>query len=266
LNKIWDRFFLNEEDNKFARFNKAAIGKMHDEDAYDAIYNSHVIRANFHKITPLHEAYIAKKLGRGAFGIAMLLSNDHVFKIFKLWDGGGGEESHDWKIYSKMYQQSGQGTTSSLVVYDMGWIVEDKLAFIETNRVYTIREYFDMTGRALGQRLPPIGYVSEIIKWMLQRADKPELTKPESVAKKIVNYVFNGGKGKDDFRNSMLVHITNLKTQYKWTIEEINSLITTLVEFSQEHGVEAYDIHSNNLGVATYTPGGSGVKFVIFDF
>jgi hypothetical protein len=262
--KNWDRFLLAEqlkEENEVFKHNRRFLAS---EWAVTGYFDEHSLFVNLHKVTPLYESKIVKYLGGGVYGRAFLLENDHVFKLFSFWENNDNEDSKDWKIYKRMYKSQTDGSTSSLVVYDLG-MVYPGVAFVETNRVYTLMEYFQMTDRPVADVTGVMGValLQGAIRSMFYNGRDRDSNKklmgasPFALAKRLFD-----NKEKFEYLEAQIDSLTDSQ----WTEAEVKSLMGTLIEFIQKHSNQKYDIHGQNIGVATYTPGGNNVKFVIFDF
>ncbi len=109
----------------------------------------HLIKSEIHeivdlcyeKIDALKHNKIQRKLGSGSYGTAMLMSNDHVLKLYR-----PDLDEDEWYKTMQTAAFSGKGSRNMLMVYDHGKVTEN-LAYAEISRVIDLRSFLKMSDR-----------------------------------------------------------------------------------------------------------------------
>lgn len=230
LKDYWKKFLNEKKENFFVQDNINLIARR--------LYISLEVEESLVNVPCLSENKIIKILGAGAYGLACLLNNDHVFKI------GLKRTKKDFQIYSHYYEYP----SSDFIIYELGEL-PDGYFYVEMNKAYTLFEYLEMTGR----EPTSMGGLSNLMYDMVD------------LVKDYPNSDFNFQTINKTIKQFVLPYKTSLGNVFTRT--ELISLCVAVAQFIKYHGTEHnYDFHAGNIGVVPTSPSGNNMKFMIFDF
>jgi len=182
----------------------------------------------YEKIDALKHNKIVRQLGKGAYGITLLLSNDHVLKLYR-----PDLSEDDWYESMQKAAFSGKGSRHTLMVYDHS-VINDTLAYAEISRIVTLNAYLE------GLNREPIQVSDEMDSMVEKHFSGARLSQwmqlPTSLVSKMINNIVQRSMSHltdDECRRLSKAIIAVLKTIDPKIIDEMQVL----------------DLHVGNVGI-----------------
>lgn len=247
LLKKWKRFLNEQEETKedIFRQNVEIINKVSKNTIY--LDKRFLAPAYLKGINTLRRSRLKKFLGAGAFGLAFLLENDHVFKLFT--DGTKGDGA-DLAYYKTLHdaQFSGKGSVNTPAIYDYGDYMG--LMYVEMGKVMPLEDWLALSERTGASNVNR--ELSSIARTIHMALRIPIYTDFETFLQQI-----------NQLRISPVINEIKKLDLSILTKDEAVSYAKALIETGLASNSTPYDLdaHEGNVGVMIQSPR----KWVVFD-
>jgi len=214
--------------------------------------------------SPLKDNKIISKIGKGVYGTAFLLDNDHVLKLFQAGLEGTERELEHYRDL-ETGQRMGAAEPNEPAIYDFGQAPKTSWHYVEMSKVIPLEDWFRMTGRE--KKIPDLRSVGVNSKTGHALAGPLVYFKDNLTAITAIQY-----RKKDIFDKAFKTSLLRLMNEYTpkflaagMTKEEVDQYFRAVLQLINKHGLgRVYDVHHQNVGVMPRS--GRPDEFVIFDF
>lgn len=261
----WKKFLLNETENFLSKNIKILLKDPEFVKQYERMFlfssdelpknkksKLKKIAKDLSKIPIVKNNKIEKFLGKGMFGYAYLLDNDHVLKLYFI-------ERNDDKAFYKSKKDkafSGRASPSDLMVYEEG--STEFINFVQMAKLMTLDEFESMR---LNTPREEVYLTSPVMRLLDEMVVHPtQYLKNEVVKLERSNQPVD----KDSIRSIMkkIVFNENINISKKY----FNIILDLVVRQYNDGGWKALtDIHSGNIGVLPQSISLDKPIFVVFD-
>jgi hypothetical protein len=198
---------------------------------------------------PLKDNKIAQILGKGKFGIAYLLSNDHVLKF------GRTNNLDDLELYKKFSKRPSR----NFICFDWyRFSSEPKLFYAEMNRFMTFRDFSTFIGKMSADEFKPLPkFLEAILKKFVEQFQNYEEKNGKPVK------LSELAKSSSSWKKQISQFVKDFSSQYKVTDTHSFSILSSMLHIISK-SKRSHDLHLDNLGV-NISGGVDNPQFFFFD-